>query len=142
MSYITKRLCFSSVAELAQLYYLDTQKKALKMGQRQRDDRQPFSEYYSPLLLHQMVVTLTLTSAGYLIQVSVPCRDDSGVQRVPAVQRLHAVVQQLAQSDGDGLMGGGIESWHLIHDAPSVLPVADPQQSLQQPQLLIIRRLT
>ncbi len=65
-----------------------------------------------------------------------------GQSAVPAVDRLHDQVEQLAQSDGDGLVGGGVESWHLIHDALSVLPVTDPQQRLQQPQLLVIRRLT
>lgn len=66
----------------------------------------------------------------------------AGLNAVPAVERLHDQVQQLAQCDGDGLVGGGVESWHLIHDALSVLPVTDPQQRLQQPQLLVIRRLT
>lgn len=60
---------------------------------------------------------------------------------VPAIQRLYDDVQQLAQRYSNGFMRGGVEGWHLLHDALCMLPVADLQQSLEQAQFLIVRRL-
>lgn len=60
---------------------------------------------------------------------------------VPAVKRLHDEVQQLAQCHSNGFMRGGVEGWHLLHDALCMLPVSDLQQRLEQAQFLVIGRL-
>lgn len=51
-------------------------------------------------------------------------------------------MQQLAQCQGDGLVRGGVEGRHLVHNALGMVPVSDPQQRFQQAQLLVIRRLS
>jgi hypothetical protein len=50
-------------------------------------------------------------------------------------------VHQLAEGQGDGLVRGGVEGGHLVHDALGVMPVADAEQRLQETQLLVVWRL-
>lgn len=57
---------------------------------------------------------------------------------LPAVQRFHDEVQQLAQCYSNGFMRGGVEGWHLLHNALCMLPVSDLQQRLEQTQFLVI----
>ena len=59
----------------------------------------------------------------------------------PAVEGVHGEVHQLAEGQGDGLVRGGVEGGHLVHDALGVMPVADAEQRLQETQLLVVWRL-
>ena len=50
-------------------------------------------------------------------------------------------MHQLAEGQGDGLVRGGVEGGHLVHDALGMVPVPDAEQGFQETQLLVVWRL-
>lgn len=47
-------------------------------------------------------------------------------------------MHQLAKCQRNGLVRRSVERWHLVHDALSMLPVSDSQQSFQQTKFLVV----
>lgn len=50
-------------------------------------------------------------------------------------------MHKLAECQRNGLVRGGVEGRHLVHNTLGVVPVSDSEQRFQQTKLLVIRWL-